>query len=100
MNAAGTRSRQANAEASGVFGVGARHERGRLLVAHLDEADFVLPLAKRFNDAVDAVSEEAEHDFDTPILKRVNEDVATGGRHGCAPARPFRSNSTLLLLRC
>src|SRR5947209_310783 len=53
MNPARPRGCEANAEPTGVFGVPARHEGGGLLVAHLDEADFVLAragMARRAHD--------------------------------------------------
>ena len=70
MDAAGAGSGQADAEPAGVLGIGAGHEGGRFLVAHLDEADLVLALAQRFHDAVDAVAGEAKDDFHSPVHKR------------------------------
>ena len=58
---------QADAQPAGVLGVAAGHERRRLLVAHLDEADRVLALAQRLHDAVDAVAGQAEDDLHAPV---------------------------------
>lgn len=47
--------------------IAARHERRRFFVPDLDETDLVLPLAKRFDDPVHAVSGKAEYRIDTPV---------------------------------
>jgi hypothetical protein len=45
VDAPGAGRRQADTKPAGVLGVGASHERCRLLVPHLDEADLVLSLS-------------------------------------------------------
>ena len=55
VEGAGARGRQAHAEFPGELGIAAGHERGGLLVAHLDEADPVLARAQRLHDPVDPV---------------------------------------------
>src|SRR5205807_4886345 len=82
--AARPRGRKADAEPPGVFGVTARHERRGLLVAHLDEADLLLPRAQRFHDAVDAVARDAEHGVDAPIQQGLDQHVGCGFCHGVA----------------
>ena len=66
MNAAGSGSGQTDAELTGVFSVAAGHERRRLFVAHLDEANFVLALAQGFHDPVDAVAGQARKSLRRP----------------------------------
>ena len=80
MDAAGTRGGSAHAELAGELRVAARHQRGRFLVAHLDEADVVAPLAQGFHDPVDAVTREAEDDVDAPVFQCLDQDV---GRCHC-----------------
>ena len=82
VNAARPGRSQADTEPAGVFGVGARHKRGRFFMADLDEPNTILPSAERFHDAVDAVAGQTEHDFDTPALDRVNENIAPCPGHG------------------
>ncbi|EHK75787.1 phospholipase [Sinorhizobium meliloti CCNWSX0020] len=80
--AARARCGEADAESAGEFGIGACHEGGRLLVAHGNEPDAILPPPERLHDAVDAVSGQAEDDVDLPFDKRVDEDVGSV-RHIC-----------------
>ena len=75
MDAAGTGGGQADAELPGVFGVGAGHEGGGLLVSHVNEADLLLALAQRFHDAVDSVAGKSEDDFDAPVHKGIDQDL-------------------------
>jgi len=81
MNASGAGSREAHAEFAGVFGVAASHERGGLLVAHLDEADFLLLLAQRLHDSVDAVTGQPEDHFDTPFHEHFHQNVRCSFSH-------------------
>jgi hypothetical protein len=67
VDRAGTRRRQADAEAAAVLGLRARGERGGLLVADLDELEPVLlPDARR--DGVDPVAGVAEDPPDAPLV--------------------------------
>ena len=75
MRAAGAGGGEADAEAAGPLGIGRGHEGRRLLMAHLDEADAVLPRPERLHDAVDAVSGQAEDELDAPLDERLDEDV-------------------------
>ena len=62
VDRAGPRGGQADAELAGELGVGARHERGHLLVAHLDELGAARAVARaleRADDAVDAVARDS-----------------------------------------
>ena len=76
VDAAGAGGGEADAEPAGVLGVAAGHERRRLLVPHLDEADLVLALAQRLHDAVDAVAGQAEDDVDAPVVQGVDQKSA------------------------
>src|SRR5215469_5579332 len=75
MDAAGTGGRKADAQPPGIFTVGARHESRGFFVANLYEADFLLPLAKRFHDPVDAVARQAKDGIHSPFGEFFNEYV-------------------------
>ena len=77
--------READAQLAGELGVAAGHERGRFLVAHLDEADLVLALAQRLHDPVDAVAGQAEDDLDAPVDAGFDQNVRRGIRHYTLP---------------
>ena len=87
VDAAGTRGGNAGAEPSRPLGVGAGHEGGGLLVAHLDEADLLLLLPQRLDDAVDAVAGDAENRVDAPVDQGVNQNVRRRGGHKGSPPR-------------
>ena len=74
----------ADAEATGKFGVAAGGEGRRLLVPYLDKADLVLALAEGFDDAVDAIAGNAEDGIDAPSQQGVDQNVAGGRFHGVA----------------
>ena len=84
MEAAGPGRREADAEPAGELRIAARHEGGRLFVAHLDEADRVLALAQRLHDAVDAVAGQAEDGIHAPVLQHVDQNVGGCLSHGIA----------------
>src|SRR5262249_11849424 len=65
------------------------HQRRGLLVAHLDEAHLIAPLAQRLHDSIDAVTGKPEDDLDAPILKSLDHDVGRGRCHGIALLRRF-----------
>src|SRR6185295_12961318 len=73
--------READTQAAGVLGVAAGHERGRLFVTDLDEADAILALAQRFHDAVDPVAWQAEHHADVPIEQAIRQDIRCRSSH-------------------
>src|SRR5690606_16240384 len=93
MDAARPRSGQAAAELAGVLRVAAGHKRRRLFVPHLNETYFVLLLAQRFHDAVDAVARDAEDHFHAPVANGVDEYVRRCGCHTCSP---FKFQSWLM----
>ena len=72
MNAARTGGGEANAELAGPFGITARVEGSRLFVADLNKANLILPGSQRLDDAVDAVSGNAEDRVHAPIDQRVD----------------------------
>src|SRR5207248_10918048 len=75
--------RQAAAEPAGKLRVSTRREGGRLLVAHLDEADLFLPLPQHLPNAVNPVPGDPKDDFDAPVVNRVDQHVGgSGGGHG------------------
>ena len=82
MDAAGAGGGDADAQPPGEFGIPARRKRGRLLVPHLDEAEFLLIGAERLKEAVDAVARVAEDDLDAPVDQSFDEQIRCGFRHG------------------
>ena len=86
MDAAGTRCRQAHAEASGELRVAARHERRGFLVTYLHEADAILARAQRLHDPVDAVAGQAEDDLHVPVQQGLDQYVRRRLSHGVLPA--------------
>jgi hypothetical protein len=48
--------RHADSQSTGKFGVAARHQRGGLLVANVDEADVVAAFAQRLDNSVNPVA--------------------------------------------
>ena len=75
MDAAGSGSGDAGSQASSELGPGARHKGRRFLMAHLDEANLVLPLAQRFDDAVDAIAGYSEDRVDAPIEHGLHQNI-------------------------
>src|SRR5439155_9612606 len=89
-----SRGRQAYAEPARVLRITTGHERRRLLVADLDEADLVPALAQRLHDAVDAVAGQAEDDLDAPVQQGLDEHVRGGGlRHASSSLESSRDAS-------
>src|SRR5690349_12265844 len=64
-----------NTRASGGPGIATRHERGRLLVAHLDESNTVAAFTKSLFHSVDAVAGKTEYGIDPPLDEPVYEQV-------------------------
>ena len=85
MNAAGSRSCQAYAQAAGEFCISAGHECGRFLVAHLNETDFILSRAQRLDDPVNAVAGQPEDHIDAPIDEHVDQQICASFSHGRFP---------------
>src|SRR5947208_1755632 len=85
-----TRARGGNAatEPARELGISTGGEGRRLLMADLDKTYLVLVCTERFDDAVDAVSRDAEHRVDPPIHDSFDENVTGGGSfgHACVPA--------------
>src|SRR5947209_4063946 len=82
MDAAGAGGGDADTQPPGELRVSAGGERRRLLVPHLDEAEFLLLSAERLEEAVDAVAGVAEDDFDAPVDQSFDEQIRCGFRHG------------------
>jgi hypothetical protein len=68
--------RQADAEPARELRIAAGHERGGLLMAHLDEADGLVPLAKRFHDPVDPVARKTKDGIHAPLLEHLHQNVS------------------------
>src|SRR5256885_333376 len=85
---------ETNAELARVLRVARRHERRRFLVANLNERDALLPDAKRFHDAVDAVARKAEHNPHSPVDQSINEHVGSRLCHWSFSAAYARARST------
>src|SRR6185312_2138822 len=83
MNATGAGSGKADAEASAGLVVRAGHESGRFFVAHLNEANLVLPGAQSFHDAVDTVARKAKDNVYSPLNKALDQHV------GCSHFSPI-----------
>src|SRR5712671_493054 len=81
MNSPRPRSRQTDAEFAGVFRVAARHESRGLLVAHLDEANAILPRAERLHDAVNAVAGQAKDYLHSPIHQGLDQNIRSSLCH-------------------
>src|SRR5437764_7211378 len=81
VNAAGPRGRDADAEPAGEFRVAAGGEGRGLLVPHLDKANAVLAFAERLDNAVDAITGDAEYGVDAPCQQGVDQNVAGGRFH-------------------
>ena len=71
----------ADAQPPGVLGVGARVERGGLLVADLDEPDPVFDHPEAFHEPVDPVAGQAEDRVDSPVRQPIEQHVRRGLRH-------------------
>src|SRR5438132_12882291 len=85
MNGPGSGCREADAEPAAVLRVAARHERRRLLMADLDEADPSLTRPQRLHDPVDAVAGQAEDDGHAPIDQTIRQHICSRSRHGVLP---------------
>jgi hypothetical protein len=66
--------------------VAARHERGHLLVAYLDEFEIVAGTVQRAHDAVDTVAGIAVDAPDAPFAEAAQQEIADGVAHGRAPS--------------
>jgi hypothetical protein len=85
VDRAGTGRAQADADLAGELRVRAGHERGLLLVPHLDEVDRVARAVDRGDDTVDAVARIAEDAPHAPGAQALDQKIADG-RHQRAPA--------------
>src|SRR5262249_5862964 len=77
---------QAAAELPGELGVAARGKACRFLMAHLDEADLLLPLPQRLHYAVNPVSRNPEDDLDSPVVDSVDKNVRGSNIHAISPS--------------
>src|SRR5581483_6110593 len=93
MDRSGTRGRHAHADFPGELGVRARHERGLLFVADLNEIDFVVEALQRADQSVYAVAGIAVDSPNSPLVKPVNDKIADSFRH-------LLSASTLTFTKC
>jgi hypothetical protein len=75
VDAAGARGGHAHAQRAGVFGVATGREGRRLLVPHLHEADLVLILPQRLEEAVDPTAGEAEDHLHVPVEETLDQQV-------------------------
>src|ERR1700759_2700352 len=66
VNTAGTGGGDTHANPPRELRVSARHKRGALFVAHMDEPDPVLLLSQSFKHTVDAVARQSENGVDPP----------------------------------
>ncbi len=74
VNASRPGGGKTHAQPAGELGVPARHERGGLLVANLDEPDAIGARPERLHDAVDPVSRQSKDRVYAPIVvKRVDQ---------------------------
>src|SRR5579872_1742140 len=85
MQAARARRRQTDPQSAGELGIPAGHECRRLFMPHLHEANRVLPLAERLDDAVDSVARQTEDDLDSPLRQHVDQNVPAGACHDNSP---------------
>src|SRR5947209_3107726 len=87
VDRAGARRREADADLAGPLGVRAGHERGHLLMAHLDELDLVGELLEGADDRVDPVARIAVDATHTVVVQSFEQEL--GGRlaHGDTPFR-------------
>jgi hypothetical protein len=60
VHGAGARGADADAKLAGALGKARRHKGGRFLVAHADVLDPILTLAQRFDDGINAITDDAE----------------------------------------
>src|SRR5579872_3664888 len=74
-------SRQANTDLAGEFGMGARHERGHLLVPHLNEVEQVASAVERRYNSGNTVARKPENSTDIPFRKALQEEIADGFAH-------------------
>jgi hypothetical protein len=66
MNPARPRGRKTNTKPPRELGISAGHERSRLLMPHVNEANLVLRFAQRFHHAVDTVAGKPEDRIHAP----------------------------------
>ena len=79
---AGARRHQTNAGLAGELGVGERHVRGAVLVAHAIERD-VVGVIERVEDADHVTARQAEHDAHIFRAQRLNDRAGGGHCRHC-----------------
>ena len=72
----------ADTQLVGKLRVGRGHERGHLLMPHLDEFDLALGPLQRAKHAVDAVARIAVDPPHAPLVKALDKEIADGLGHG------------------
>jgi hypothetical protein len=81
MDSTRPRSRNADAQAAGVFRIAACRKRGGLLMPDLDESYFLLRDSESFEDAVDTIAGEAKDRIDAPIDQSRDQKVTDSLGH-------------------
>src|SRR5205807_9939814 len=82
MDCAGTGSGYAYAGLAGELRMRARHERGHLFMANLNEVHLAVGAFERAHDAVDAVAGITVNAAHAPLVEAADEKVARGFSHG------------------
>ena len=93
VDAPGAGGGQTHPEPPGELGVGARHERGGLLVANVDEPHLLAALPECLHHAVDAIPGQAKHHLDAPLVELIDQNVRRRLRHGSPPLPPWSSKA-------
>jgi hypothetical protein len=88
VHRAGCRRRQTGRGTARELPVGTRGQRGRLLVADVDEADLVGVRAQCFHHAVDPVARKPEHNVDPPFDQTLDQLIRGGAAAGTCFSLP------------
>src|ERR1700683_1020896 len=78
MYGAWTRGAEANTEFAGMFREAASHEGRCFLMPHADELNFALSLAKRFDDGVNTIANDAKDMRNAPAVEGVHQYLCRG----------------------
>lgn len=88
MDGAGAGSGDANADFACEFRPGASHKGRGFFVPYLNEPNFVLIFAKRFDNAIHSVAGYSEDCIDVPVDESFNEYIASCFRHPVRVSNP------------
>ena len=77
VDGAGARGADTDAKLAGVLGKARRHKGGRFLVTHADVLDPILTLAQRFDDGINAVTDDAEAVCRAPCDQSLDDDIGS-----------------------